>query len=112
MRYIDNTGDTWEDAEEETLRVVSAQMPGDVGLVFTRSSAEELYGPLRPLADGTSVEPQDAPLPALPSITDVMDRADVFRAAHALVADLKWDEREYPAVFDVLSVAKWLEGDE
>ncbi|MFF9525387.1 hypothetical protein ACF1DV_25910 [Streptomyces achromogenes] len=41
--------------------------------------------------------------------SDVMDRAEVFRAAHALVADLEWDEAA--SVYDVLQVAKWLEGE-
>lgn len=57
---------------------------------------------------------EDAPVdlvPAHPTISDVMDRSAVFQSAHALVTGLKWDESESPSVYDVLSVAKWLEGE-
>ncbi|MFD5161023.1 hypothetical protein ACFWMJ_23590 [Streptomyces hawaiiensis] len=47
--------------------------------------------------------------PSLSDDAEVMDRADVFRAAHALVKDLEWDEKA--SVYDVLQVAKWLEGE-
>jgi hypothetical protein len=109
MRYIDTTGDTWEDAEDGNLRVVAAKLPGDVGLVFTRDDAEEMYGPLRPVADVEA--PQNDPSDGLPTVTDVMDRASVFQSAHALVKGLEWGGEE-PSVYDVLNVAKWLEGHE
>jgi hypothetical protein len=47
--------------------------------------------------------------PSFADAADVMDRADVFRAAHALVQGQEWDEKA--SVYDVLQVAKWLEGD-
>ncbi|WDM17659.1 hypothetical protein J3S85_37770 [Streptomyces lavenduligriseus] len=47
--------------------------------------------------------------PSLADANEVMDRAEVFRAAHALVDGLEWDEK--PSVYDVLQVAKWLEGE-
>lgn len=108
MRYIDNVGDTWEDAEDGNLRVIAARAPGDVGLVFSRTDAEEMYGPLRPVG---VEEPQDAPSQPLPTVEGVMSRASVFQSAHALVKGLEWGE-EKPSVYDVLNVAKWLEGEE
>lgn len=39
----------------------------------------------------------------------IADRADVFRAAHALVAGLEFGEGV--SVYDVLQVAKYLAGD-
>ncbi|MGV9546833.1 hypothetical protein [Streptomyces ardesiacus] len=114
MKYLDRDGDTWETLSESPAWVLCTKsvVDGFAGQARTAEEAETMYGPLRPVVDDTPAEPQDAPLPASPSAIDVMDRAEVFRAAHALVLDLEWDEREYPAVFDVLSVAKWLEGGE
>lgn len=106
MKYIDTTGDTWEDAEDGNLRVVAAKLPGDVGLVFTRDDAESMYGPLRPLVE----EPQGDASEAMTRVSDVMDRAAVFQSAHALVKGLEWGD-EAPSVYDVLNVAKWLEGE-
>ncbi|MCM2391735.1 hypothetical protein [Streptomyces albipurpureus] len=42
----------------------------------------------------------------LSAVEDVMDRADVFRAAHALISNLPWGETV--GVYDVLQVAKFL----
>ncbi|MFE0326309.1 hypothetical protein ACFW08_05770 [Streptomyces sp. NPDC058960] len=47
--------------------------------------------------------------PSMSEPAEVMDRADVFRSAHALVQGLEWDEKA--SVYDVLQVAKWLEGE-
>jgi hypothetical protein len=110
VKYIDRDGDTWEDTEDGRLRIVTSRNPTDVGLTSDRAAAETRYGPLRPLTEGTA-EPQDAPSPALPTVEGVLSRASVFQSAHALVTGLSWGE-EKPTVYDVLSVAKWLEGDE
>lgn len=111
MKYIDSVGDIWEDSEEDYLRVVSARRPGDVGVEFTRTDAEAMYGPLRPLKEDSD-DAQDAPSQPLPTVEGVMSRASVFQSAHALVTGLPWGDEEKPSVYDVLSVAKWLEGDE
>ncbi|GAB1326946.1 hypothetical protein [Streptomyces sennicomposti] len=108
MRYIDKDGDTWEDAEPGSLRIVQAKDKCDVGLTVRLERAEEMYGPFTPLPDHD--EPQNDPSDALPRVTDVMGRADVFQAAHALVKGLEWGD-EKPSVYDVLNVAKWLEGE-
>ncbi|MFJ6636593.1 hypothetical protein ACIQMR_35295 [Streptomyces sp. NPDC091376] len=42
-----------------------------------------------------------------PAEARVMDRGDLFRAAHALVKSLEWDEAF--SVYDVLQVSKFLE---
>lgn len=112
MKYLDKDGDTWEEAEDGTLHIVTARAPADVGLTATRELADVKYGPLRPVADDTPVEPQNAPSATLPSITDVIDRAAIFQSAHALVTGLTWSDDEKPSVYDVLQVAKWLEGEE
>ncbi|MGW1268178.1 hypothetical protein [Streptomyces sp. NPDC002491] len=108
MKYTDNGGDTWEDAGPDCVRVV--RMGGrlvDDGQPCPREHADEQWGPLRPLDED---EATDAPLPGFPTVEDVMRRASVFQSAHALVNGLKWGEEA--SVYDVLSVAKWLEGEE
>lgn len=110
MRYTDNGGDIWEDVGDDMLRVVElsgkAVEEGHAG-PSPMEYVETNWGPLTPL-----VEPVDAPEPpsdGLPSVSDVMDRASVFQSAHALVSGLKWDEREWASIYDVLQVAKWME---
>jgi hypothetical protein len=101
MKYLDNGGDTWEDADDGRVRVVV--LSGDPvtdGQPCLREHAEEKWGPLVPVSEGAG----------LPLVSDVMDRATVFQSAHALVSGLKWGE-EAPSVYDVLNVAKWLEGE-
>ncbi|MGW2950761.1 hypothetical protein [Streptomyces eurythermus] len=107
MKYIDRGGDTWETVAPGYIRVVVMRgadtpdsEPWDVDVV------EEKWGPLRPL-----VESADAVKPDIPTVESVMSRGDIYRAAHALVAGLAWGESEKPSVYDVLQVAKWLEGD-
>ncbi|PPS86440.1 hypothetical protein [Streptomyces sp. MH60] len=114
MKYLDRDGDTWETLSDSPawLLCTKSKVDGFAGQARPTEDAETEYGPLRPVSDDAPIEPLEAPSAALPSTTDVMERGDIFRAAHALVRDLEWDEREYPAVFDVLSVAKWLEGSE
>lgn len=111
MKFTDHDGDTWEAVNGgRHLLCVASSVSGFEGSSFTREFVEEHYGPLSP--EGASAEPQEAASPAPASAIDVMDRGDVFRAAHALVTGLPWGEEEKPSVYDVLSVAKWLEGDE
>jgi hypothetical protein len=108
-KYTDNAGDVWESAGDTHLRLVECEgRPVVDGELCPRDEVREMWGPLT-LVDGE--EPQDAPSAGLPRVTDVMDRAAVFQSAHALVTGLKWGESESPSVYDVLSVAKWLEGD-
>lgn len=110
MKYTDAGGDIWEDAGDGMVRVVEM-----AGADVNDSEPAELehveakWGPLTPL-----VEVVDAPERAqdgLPTVSEVMDRASVFQSAHALVTGLKWDEREWASIHDVLQVAKWMEGD-
>ncbi|MYR43091.1 hypothetical protein [Streptomyces sp. SID5910] len=110
MKYTDHDGDTWEAVNEgRHLLCVASSVSGFEGSSFTREFVEEHYGPLNP--EGAQ-EQQDAPAPALPTVEGVMSRASVFQSAHALVTGLPWGDEEKPSVYDVLSVAKWLEGDE
>lgn len=110
MKYIDNAGDIWEDAGAGFVRVVQMNgRPAGYAEPLERARADEEWGPLRPLNDADD-EPQNDPSDSLPRVTDVMGRADVFQAAHALVKGLEWGGED-PSVYDVLSVAKWLEGE-
>lgn len=106
MKYLDEGGDIWEDVGDGMVRVIrlGGETPEDPD-PCTREYAEEQWGPFTSLAD-------DAVLPAhgLPTVAEVMDRASVFQNAHALVKGLEWGE-ERPSVYDVLNVAKWLEGE-
>jgi hypothetical protein len=110
VKYIDKDGDVWEEAEDNCLRLVEAKDAADVGITARRDKVADLHGPLRTYTGAAGAAP-DAPSDDLPRVTDVMDRATVFQSAHALVTGLKWGESESPSVYDVLSVAKWLEGD-
>lgn len=47
----------------------------------------------------------DAGAPSLAE--DIMDKAEIFRAAYRLVASLEWDRK--PDVMDVTRVAEFLE---
>jgi len=106
VKYIDRSGDTWEDSTSGTVRiVVMGGNPVTQAEPWPREMAEEKWGPFRPVAAG---EPQEDVSDELPRVTDVMDRATVFQTAHSLVKGLEWGE-EKPSVYDVLSVAKWLE---
>jgi hypothetical protein len=101
VKYYDKDGDVWEDAEEGRLECVSSSVAGFEGQTFRRSYVEEQYGPLQSDDEPSSDE--------LPTVGDVMSRADILSAAHALVKGLEWDEKA--SVYDVLQVAKWLEGE-
>lgn len=105
MKYIDTDGDTWEDVEDSRLQCIASGTSTFTGTALARTVVEEKYGPLRPVAD-------DLAEPDLPTVESVMSRNDIFRSAHALVTGLEWSESDKPSVYDVLSVAKWLEGDE
>jgi hypothetical protein len=107
VKYIDKDGDVWEDAEDNCLRIVVAKDRANVGLTARRDKVEELHGPLNTYVGDES---PDDPSDSLPLVTDVMDRAAVFQNAHALVTGLEWGE-EKASVYDVLNVAKWLEGE-
>ncbi len=110
MKYTDRSGDTWEEVSAGIVRiVVMGGEPVPSAEPWERDAAEEKWGPFQP--SGTQ-EPQDAPSSVLPTVEGVMSRASVFQSAHALVTGLPWGEEEKPSVYDVLSVAKWLEGDE
>ncbi|MFJ4768483.1 hypothetical protein ACIP88_05100 [Streptomyces uncialis] len=110
MKYIDKDGDTWQAFGDADGLVCIARANGTpAGGILTRSAVEEVFGPLRSVED---VESKDAASDGLPRVTDVLDRAAVFRSAHALVWGMEWGEGESLSVYDVLSVAKWLEGDE
>lgn len=98
MKYIDNDGDTWEE-RADVLVCVQTGVPGFEGTEKSRAEVEDEFGPLVPVSDE----------PDFPTVSDVMDRAAIFQAAHALVKGLDWDENA--SVYDVLQVAKWLEGD-
>ncbi|MFD4234281.1 hypothetical protein [Streptomyces sp. NPDC058542] len=50
------------------------------------------------------------PSPELAVVEAEMQRVDLFRRAHALVNDLRWDDTV--GVYDVLQVARFLEGGE
>ncbi|AKZ59180.1 hypothetical protein SAM23877_6135 [Streptomyces ambofaciens ATCC 23877] len=111
MKYIDRSGDTWEDVSAGIVRiVVMGGEPVKFAEPWDRDAAEEKWGPFAP--GDTPAEPQEAPSPVLPTVEGVMSRASVFQSAHALVTGLAWGDEEKPSVYDVLSVAKWLEGDE
>jgi hypothetical protein len=112
VKYIDKDGDTWESREtDDLLRCVERVDGSQAGGLMLRAEVENDFGPLRPVGgDPNEKQPSDAP-DALPRVTDVMDRASVFQNAHALVTGLEWG-MENPSVYDVLSVAKWLEGAE
>jgi hypothetical protein len=104
--YIDRDGDTWEPyGDGSELRCVVRANGDPGGGVLPRREVETEFGPLRPV-DGE--EPQSGASDALPTVEGVMSRASVFQSAHALVTGLEWGE-EKPSVYDVLSVAKWLE---
>jgi hypothetical protein len=108
VKYTDKSGDTWADIGDDWVRVVV--MGGQVvtdSEPCSREFVDERWGPLAPLAEDD--EPLSAPSADLPTVSDVMGRASVFQAAHALVQGLEWDEKA--GVYDVLQVAKWLEGD-
>lgn len=101
MKYLDKDGDEWEEAPDDNLRCVASATPAFMGLTLVRDVVEEEYGPLRPAGERSSDD--------LPTVESVMSRGDIFQAAHALVNGLTWEEKA--SVYDVLSVAKWLEGD-
>ncbi|MET9126921.1 hypothetical protein [Streptomyces sp. NPDC004528] len=107
MKYTDNGGDTWEETTPGLVRVV---VLGGVAVTDSQPSAidyvTEKWGPLTPL-DDSDYEPAE---PSLPTVSDVMSRADVFQAANSLVKGMGLTEAA--SVYDVLSVAKWLEGSE
>lgn len=107
MQYIDDCGDTWEDASAGYVRaIVVSGNPVTDAEAFPREHANTVWGPLVPIwAD--SDEPLSDPFTDLPTVSDVMGRAEVFQAAHALVTGLKWAEDA--SLYDVLQVAKWLE---
>lgn len=109
MRYTDNGGDVWEDVADGYVRVIRM---GGRDVTYAEpceiEHAERQWGPLRPIVDDD--EAPDALSDSLPRVTDVMDRAAVFQSAHALVTGLEWGE-EKASVYDVLQVAKWLEGE-
>ncbi len=112
MKYIDVDGDTWADTGDGRLVCTRSSVAGFEGVERARSYVEEAHGPLVGLSDDIPAEPQNAPSPALPTVDGVMSRASVFQSAHDLVTGLQWGDEENPSVYDVLSVAKWLEGDE
>jgi hypothetical protein len=109
VKYTDNGGDVWEDVGDGEVRVV---VMGGTDVTDSESAprehVEEKWGPLTPLVD--VIDAAELPSDGLPTVADVMDRATVFQSAHALVSGLKWGE-EAPSVYDVLNVAKWLEGE-
>jgi hypothetical protein len=103
MKYRDKDGDVWEEASDDNLQCIASATAGFLGMMLVREVVEEEYGPLQPADERPSGE--------LPTVEDVMSRADVFHTAHALVTGLPWEGTEKPSVYDVLSVAKWLEGE-
>ncbi|MEU0860635.1 hypothetical protein ABZ352_35510 [Streptomyces griseofuscus] len=112
MKYTDKDGDTWEETSDGRLRCVSSEVFGFEGSTGSRKDVETFYGPLRegdvdPNTDDEDEE--DTEEPELPTVESVMERVDVFRAAHAMVTNLEWEEK--PSVYDVLQIAKWLEGE-
>ncbi|MFF1625585.1 hypothetical protein [Streptomyces sp. NPDC058272] len=104
MKYLDNDGDVWEEHADDLFVCVRSFVAGFEGAEKTRSALAAEFGPLHPM-DAADTEPHTG----LPTVADVMSRASVFQAAHALVQGLEWDEKA--SVYDVLQVAKWLEGD-
>ncbi len=108
MKYIDDGGDIWEDVGDGMVRIIEVQ--GDEvtdAEACTLTDVEETFGPLTILDEDAPERPSDS----LPTVSDVMSRASVFQSAHALVKGLEWDEREWASIHDVLTVAKWLEGE-
>ncbi|MFF3312493.1 hypothetical protein [Streptomyces sp. NPDC002952] len=101
MQYTDRDGDLWESQEDDLVICTRSSVLGFEGVSRSLEAVEEDYGPLVPVLE--------APDETLPTLSDVMDRADVFQSAHALVTGLEWGENA--SVYDVLSVAKWLEGE-
>ncbi|WP_405620280.1 hypothetical protein [Streptomyces sp. NBC_00076] len=107
MRYIDSSGDTWEDAGDDSVRVVAIEGNSVADSEpCSREAADEMWGPLRPVAEVVG-DAEEWIMP-LPTVSEVMSRASVFQSAHDLVSGLKWGESESPSVYDVLQVAKWL----
>ncbi|MEU1200141.1 hypothetical protein ABZ446_28500 [Streptomyces sp. NPDC005813] len=100
MKYVDRDGDTWEERGDDVLVCVRTSDYAFEGVEKCRAEVESEFGPLVPVKDE----------PDLPTVSDVMDRAAIFQSAHALVKGLKWAEDA--SVYDVLSVAKWLEAGE
>ena len=109
MKYVDTDGDVWEESGDGRLTCVASSVAGYEGTSHERDHVEQHHGPLRPLVALT--EDAEPPSDGLPTVSDVMSRATVFQTAHALVTGLKWDDSEKASVYDVLSVAKWLEGE-
>ncbi|MFG3014328.1 hypothetical protein ACGFZB_28695 [Streptomyces cinerochromogenes] len=110
MKYRDRGGDTWEDVTPGYIRVVVMNgvevdhaEPWDVDYVT------EKWGPLCPVDEAAEEAGDDPAEPDLPTVESVMGRSDIFQAAHALVNGLTWGETA--SVYDVLQVAKWLEGE-
>jgi hypothetical protein len=107
VRYIDNGGDIWESVDDDRVRVI--EIGGDDvddSEPCAIDHAERRWGPLTPV---TELADEEDYTPPLPTVSDVMDRASVFQNAHALVSGLKWSDDA--TVYDVLQVAKWLEGE-
>lgn len=100
MKYIDQDGDVWEE-QGDALVCVSTDDEDFRDVERSRSDVEASFGPLHPYEERDESD--------LPTVDDVMDRAAVFQSAHALVQGLEWDEKA--SVYDVLQVAKWLEGE-
>ncbi|MFJ3248343.1 hypothetical protein [Streptomyces sp. NPDC086782] len=109
-QYLDNMGDLWEELPDSRARCVQSTVAGFVGKELPFDEAVDQYGPFRLAALGSPAPDIDEPDDVdLPTVSEVMSRADIFQSAHALVSGLKWDEAA--SVYDVLSVAKWLEGE-
>ncbi|MDH6625753.1 hypothetical protein M2271_003564 [Streptomyces sp. LBL] len=107
MKYIDDGGDVWEDDGDGMVRVIEVSGDRvDDSEYSALEVVEELHGPLTPLTDGA-----ERPSDGFSTVADVLDRASVFQSAHALLKGLDWGEDEKASVYDVLSVAKWLEGE-
>ncbi|MFI9123857.1 hypothetical protein ACIGW0_31450 [Streptomyces bikiniensis] len=112
MKYIDRDGDTWESVPDtDLLKCVERACGLPAGGTMLKAECEGEYGPLRPVQDGdTDNVGRQTNEPSGPTVSDVMSRASVYQAAHSLISGLEWPGDGGPNVYDVLQVAKWMEG--
>ncbi|WP_369147067.1 hypothetical protein [Streptomyces sp. R44] len=113
MKYTDRHGDTWEELTSQSgvaeLECTESDTAGFAGTVLPKLEVETDWGPLTPVPEPSECAARaDEDKAAGPTVSDVMSRASVFQAAHAMVSGLKWGDDDAPSIYDVLQVAKWM----